>query len=100
MNLELNEFLKTLTVREWDELIELHNRYRLVTSKTYSDPYIFTFPETVDNILSYFRGLQDDDKEVLRENVITSIKSVLEAMVYTGENTVEEMVERAEAEIA
>lgn len=96
MNLELKHFLNSLTIEEKWDLRTKHNLYMMSTSNNYSDPYIFSFTEVIDNVLSYFRGLQKEGEEVDKKDVFSYILSVLDAMIYTGQNKVEDMVQRAE----
>lgn len=96
MNLELKHFLNSLTIEEKWDLRTKHNLYMMSTSNNYSDPYIFSFTEVIDNVLSYFRGLQEEGEEVNKKDVFSYILSVLDAMIYTGQNRVEDMVQRAE----
>lgn len=96
MNLELKHFLNSLTIEEKWDLRTKHNLYMMSTSNNYSDPYIFSFTEVIDNVLSYFRGLQKEGEEVDKKDVFSYILSVLDAMIYTGQNRVEDMVQRAE----
>lgn len=73
------------------ELRELHIRYANYTRANYPDAKVFSFAEIVSNVAE---GMAEGDKDYY-----TSCKGVLEAMCYTSENSVEEMIERAEADL-
>lgn len=67
----------------------LHTEYVEATQKNYPNGYVFSLEEIVANVTENAEPGDDVD---------TLIKSVLEAMIYTASNTVQEMIERAEAD--
>lgn len=73
------------------ELRELHIRYANYTRTNYPHAKVFTFPEIVSNVAE---GMAEGDTDYY-----TNCKGVLEAMCYTSENAIEEMIERAEADL-
>ena len=78
------------TNEQENELRMLHIRYCNLTKEKYPDSKVFRFSEIVKTVMDNAKEDEDD--------FYSLIKGVLEAMIYTSENTVEEMIERAEAD--
>lgn len=78
-----------LTTEQTTTLQTLHNQYVEATKQNYPNAYIFSLEEVMGNVTE--NAKPDDDIESL-------IKSVLEAMLYMSSNSIEGMIERAEAD--
>lgn len=78
-----------LTTERTTTLQALHTQYVEATKQNYPDAYLFSLEEIMANVAENAKPSDDI-------NALTT--SVLEAMIYTSSNTVQEMIERAEAD--
>lgn len=79
-------------LRNNNEVFHLYTEYVKATAKNYPEAYLFPFSEVYSNVVN---GLAEYC-EPTSNDVLANIKSVLEAMVYTSSNSMEDMFERAE----
>jgi hypothetical protein len=75
-----------------NEIFQKYNRYRFATLKNYPGSKLFTLSELKKNVVA---NASEDETDYFG-----LLNSVLDAMIYTSENTVEEMIERAEEDVA
>jgi len=78
------------TKEQEDELRQLHLNYVTVTNQNYPNTRVYTFPEVIINVEN---NAPDEETDIY-----SLVKNVLNAMIYTSSNSVEEMIERAEAD--
>lgn len=78
------------TENQLAELQLLHNEYAEQSEQNYPDAPVFQLGDIVANVEANAKEGEQD--------LFNLVKSVLEAMHYTASNSVEEMVERAEAD--
>jgi hypothetical protein len=74
------------------QIFDLYSKYLKKTLENYPNSYLFSFYEIYNNVKN---NLKNEDVEN-EESLHNAIYSVLEAMIYTSSNKVEDMVKRAE----
>lgn len=89
---------KQLVISAVEHEIEkkLYITYFTESRKNHPNSYIFSFDEILQNI---YNGLLEytNEKDITENLFIKNLYSVLKAMVYNAENSLEEMIERAES---
>lgn len=76
------------TEEQEQELRTLHLRYVKATQKNYPEAPVDSFEHIVSNVE---KGAAEDEKDMYN-----LLKCVLSSMLYTSENDMQEMIERAE----
>jgi len=75
-----------------ENISNMYFQYLRETLKNYPNSYLFTFAEIYNNVVNNLEEKDAKDEEC----IYNALYSVLEAMIYTSSNTVDDMVKRAE----
>jgi hypothetical protein len=80
------------TPEQEQDLRNLHNQYVQAMKDRYPNIEPFHFTDIIKNVMD---NAKEDEKDFY-----SLVKNVLDALIYTSQNSIEEMIERAEADYA